>query len=75
MNKYEAQNRLHEILEEINELGLEARTIFREQFPDLAEVGDAYGAFTLGRSWNRYDTTLETLVDAAFEDEDEEYEI
>jgi hypothetical protein len=75
MNKYEAQNRLHEILEEINELGNEARTIFREQFPDLAEQGDAYGAFTLGRSWNRYDTTLETLVDAAFEDEDEEYEI
>lgn len=72
MSKYEAQNRLHEILEEINELGNEARAIFRENFPDLAEQGDAYGAFTLGKSWNRYDTTLETLVDAAFE-EDEEY--
>ena len=72
MSKYEAQNRLHEILEEINELGNEARSIFRENFPDLAEVGDAYGAFTLGRSWNRYDTTLESLVDNAFEEEEEE---
>jgi hypothetical protein len=72
MSKYEAQTRLHEILEEINELGNEARSIFRENFPDLAEVGDAYGAFTLGRSWNRYDTTLESLVDNAFEEEEEE---
>jgi hypothetical protein len=72
MSKYEAQTRLHEILEEIDELGNEARAIFREHFPDLADQGDAYGAFTLGRSWNRYDTTLESLVDAAFEDEEEE---
>ena len=70
MSKYQAQTRLHEILEEINELGNEARAISREQFPELAEQGDAYGAFTLGRSWNRYDTTLETLVDAAFEEEE-----
>jgi hypothetical protein len=54
-------------------LGSEARAIFREHFPDLAETGDAYGAFTLGKSWNRYDTTLESLVDASFEEE--EYEI
>ena len=73
MSKYEAQVRLHEILEEIEQLGNEARDIFRENFPDLLDQGDAYGAFTLGKSWNRYDTTLETLVDAAFE-EDEEYE-
>jgi len=70
MSKYEAQTRLHEILEEIDALGNEARSIFRENFPDLVDQGDAYGAFTLGRSWNRFDTTLETLVDAAFEEEE-----
>ena len=72
MSKYEANNRLHEILEEIEELGNEARAIFRENFPDLVDQGDAYGVFTLGRSWNRFDTTLETLVDAAFEEEMED---
>ena len=72
MNKYEAQGRLHEILEELQELGNEARSIFRDHFPHLAEQGDAYGAFKMGTSWNRYDTTLEKLVDAAFEEEDEE---
>ena len=71
MSKYEAQTRLHEILEELQELGNEARSIFREHFPDLAEQGDAYGAFAMGTSWNRYDTTLETLVDAAFEEDEE----
>ena len=69
MSKYEAQARLLEILEEARDLGNEARGLMREYFPSLAEQGDAYGAFTLGSSWNRYDTTLESLVEAT-----EEYE-
>ena len=75
MSKYEAQDRLAEILDEVRSLGNEAREIFREHFPGLAETGDAYGAFTLGSSWNRYDTTLESLVEQTEEyEEEEEYE-
>lgn len=71
MSKHEAQNRLHEILEELQELGSEARAIFREHFPEQADTGDAYGVFTLGTSYNKYDTTLESLVDEAFEEDEE----
>lgn len=75
MDRYEAQTRLHEILEELQELGNEAREIFRDHFPHLAETGDAYGVFNIVSSSNRYDTTLEKLVDAAFEEDEEEFEI
>ena len=72
MSKFEAQDRLAEILDEVRSLGNEARAIFQEHFPELAETGDAYGAFTLGSSWNRYDTTLETLVEETESYEEEE---
>ena len=74
MIKYEAQDRLLEIMQEINDLGNEARSIFLEYFPSLAETGDAYGAFTLGSSWNRYDTTLQSLIDQTEEYDEEDYE-
>ena len=73
MSKYEAQDRLLEIMQELNDLGNEARGIFQTYFPGLAETGDAYGAFTLGSSWNRYDTTLQSLIEQT-EEYDEEYE-
>ena len=72
MSKYEAQDRLLEIMQEVNDLGNEARAIFLEHFPSLAETGDAYGAFTLGSSWNRYDTTLQSLIEQTEEYEEEE---
>ena len=75
MTKYEAQERLLEIMDEVRDLGNEARGIFREYFPSLAEQGDAYGAFTLGSSWNRYDTTLATLVEETEEYDEEEEEL
>ena len=74
MSKYEAQDRLLEIMQEVNDLGNEARSIFREYFPSLAETGDAYGAFTLGSSWNRYDTTLQSLIEQTEEYDEEDYE-
>jgi hypothetical protein len=72
MNKYDAVERLEEIQEELRQLGQEARCLFREHFPDLGEQGDAYGAFTFGSSWNRYDTTLETLIEQTESYEEEE---
>ena len=73
MSKYEAVDRLLEIQEELNALGSEARMLMRDNFPSLAEQGDAYGAFTFGKSWNRYDTTLETLIEATEDYEEEDY--
>jgi hypothetical protein len=72
MNKYDAVERLEEIQEELRQLGQEARCLFREHFPDLGEQGDAYGSFTFGSSWNRYDTTLETLIEQTESYEEEE---
>lgn len=68
----DAVGRLHEILVELDELGNEAADLMRQHFPELYRSGDAYGAFTLGSSSNRYDTTLESLVGEAENYEDEE---
>jgi hypothetical protein len=75
-NKYEAVERLQEILNELDDLGREAADLMRTEFPTQYRQGDAYGAFTFGRSWNRLDTTLAKLVESAEEycDEEEEYE-
>ena len=61
--------RLEQIQEELAALGQEAAEIFQENFPSLYETGDAYGAFTFGSSWNSYDTTLESLIESAQEEE------
>lgn len=74
MNKYEALNRLEEIQAELEELGREAAMIFQTNFPGQYSTGEAYGAFTFGTSWNSYNTTLETLIESAKRDEEEEYE-
>jgi hypothetical protein len=71
-NKYEAVERLQEILNELDNLGREAAGIMRTEFPTQYRQGDAYGAFTFGRSWNRLDTTLAKLVESAEEYCDEE---
>ena len=71
-SKYEALVRLEEIMCELDDLGREAAELFRTEFPSLYASGDAYGAFTFGRSWNRYDTTLAKLIEAAEERCDEE---
>ena len=70
--QHDAVGRLHEILVELDELGNEAADLMRQYFPELYRSGDAYGAFTLGSSSNRYDTTLESLVGEAENYEDEE---
>ena len=74
MKTTQALERLEEILEEVGALGSEAAAIFREHFPSLYQVGDAYGAFILASSWNRYNTTLASLVEQAQEDEDDDEE-
>ena len=62
---------LQNILDQAAGLGDEARQIFRQHFPTMVSKGDAYGAFELGSSANRYDTTLESLIDEIQEHGDE----
>ena len=61
--------RVEQIQEELAALGAEAAEIFQEHFPSLHDTGDAYGAFSFGSSWNSYDTTLESLIESAQEEE------
>ena len=61
--------RLEQIQEELAALGAEAAEIFQEHCPSLHDTGDAYGAFSFGSSWNSYDTTLESLIESAQEEE------
>jgi len=72
MSKYEALDRLVQIQEELRELGNEAASLMREFYPGLYRQGDAYGAFTFGSSWNSYNTTFETLVESAADDDEDE---
>jgi hypothetical protein len=74
MNKQQALERLNEIVGELDQLGGEAADLFRENFPSLYRTGDAYGAFTFGSSWNRYDTTLENLIQSAEDEDEDEFE-
>jgi len=62
---------LQNILDQAAQLGDEARQIFKQHFPSMLSKGDAYGAFELGQSANRYDTTLESLIDEIQEHGDE----
>ena len=63
---------LQNILDELSQKGEEAREIIRQSFPRMLSKGDAYGAFEFGSSANRYDTTLESIIEEIEEYYDEE---
>ena len=76
-DKVEALMELRNILDELQVLGDQARDIIAQNFPSYLSKGEAYGAFDLGSSTNRYDTTIASLVDeieeyGEEEDEDED---
>ena len=62
--------RLQEILDELENLGMEAKSLMVSIDPEKARTLDAYGAFDFGSSDNRYDTTfanaVEELVDGDY---------
>jgi len=62
MDRDEALDRLNEILAELEDLGLEAQELVREHFPNHHHRAEAYEVFNLGRSENRHNTTLATIV-------------
>jgi hypothetical protein len=61
-NKEEALMELRNILDELQVLGDQAREIISMNFPSYLSQGEAYGAFDMGISSNRYDTTLASIV-------------
>jgi hypothetical protein len=61
-NKEEALMELRNILDELQVLGDQARDIIAMNFPSYLSQGEAYGAFDMGISSNRYDTTLASIV-------------
>jgi hypothetical protein len=63
---------LQNILDDLSQKGDEAREIVRQSFPNMLSKADAYGAFEFGTSANRYDTTLESIIEEIEEYYDEE---
>ena len=62
-NSTQAVEELHDILEQLEELGEQARNIVAMIDRGEAQRLDAYGAFEFGSSSNRYDTTLASFVE------------
>jgi hypothetical protein len=73
-DKVEALMELRNILDELQVLGDQARDIIAQNFPSYLSKGEAYGAFDLGSSSNRYDTTIASIVDEIEEYGEEEDE-
>ena len=61
-NKDQALRDLRDIMSELESLGDAAASIMQEHFPTQYSQGDAYDAFNFGTSSNKYNTTLESLI-------------
>ena len=72
VDKEDALDELRDILGRVQDLGQSAREIVRQEFPSYLSKGDAYGVFDMGSSTNRYDTTLESMIDGIEQYYDEE---
>ena len=74
MSKQEALSKIEDLLVEIEQAGEELKDLFRENFPSEYETLQAYDAFNLTGSWNRYDVTIDrtfqSLAEEDFEEED-----
>lgn len=74
MSKHEAMMQIEDLLVSIEQQADELRTLFRENFPSAYEQLSAYDAFNLTGSWNKYDTTIDSVFEELGEGEYEEYE-
>ena len=69
MSKQEAFEEMCQLKAMIEEHADELRSIMREEFRDQFDQGSAYGVFDCTGSSNRYDVTIETLLESIAEDE------
>ena len=69
-SKGEGLAELRNILEELGGLSRQAYDVMKVFFPTYLRRAEAYGALDFGTSPNRYDTTLESIIDEIEQDED-----
>jgi hypothetical protein len=74
-NKDQALRQLRDIMNELEGLGDAAASIMQEHFPSQYSQGEAYDAFNFGTSSNKYNTTLESLINDIAQGGDSEDEV
>ena len=62
-DRTEALDKLRDILEDLKFMSKEANELLSSYFPSAHDRAEAYGALDFGTSSNRYDTTLESIID------------
>ena len=64
MDRTDALDKLRNILDDLKYMSKEANELMSMYFPGAHNTAEAYGALDFGTSSNKYDTTLESLIDA-----------
>ena len=62
-DRTEALDKLRDMLEDLKYMSREANELLSSYFPSAHTRAEAYGALDFGTSSNRYDTTLESIID------------
>jgi len=62
-DRTEALDKLRDILEDLKYMSREANELLSSYFPTAHSRAEAYGALDFGTSSNRYDVTLENIID------------
>ena len=63
MDRTDALDKLKDILEDLKYMSREANELLSSYFPTAHSRAEAYGALDFGTSSNRYDVTLENIID------------
>ena len=63
MDRTDALRKLKDILEDLKYFSKDANELLSMYFPDAHTQAEAYGALDFGTSSNKYDTTLEKIID------------
>ena len=62
-DRTDALDKLRDILEDLKFMSKEANELLSSYFPSAHDRAEAYGALDFGTSSNKYDTTLESIID------------
>ena len=63
MDRTDALDKLRNILDDLKYMSKEANELLSMYFPTAHSRAEAYGALDFGTSSNRYDVTLENIID------------
>ena len=63
MDRTDALDKLRNILDDLKYMSKEANELMSMYFPGAHNTAEAYGALDFGTSSNRYDVTLENIID------------